>query len=508
MAQLINGAESGTTDGTTVTAANSGGLADNGFDSGNPVFFGASTTSFTFDNTQVAHGAHAYKWVSAAAAGTSQVGWKRAADGGSITPAAHWYGRIYLWGSQNPNANWGIMRWLSGGDSGTVCCTIQVSTTGKIRVLNTAGTVLATFTNSVPLSAPWRIEYDLTFSTTVGQYIVSLYAGDSTTAIETQTGSSNHNLGAATADTVLYVNPAGANIGVRTYYFDDININTVGMPGPPRQDAPPSTHRHLPYLPSRSRQRPVTPVRGQAIPVVRPSTHVTRRGVFARRGKYTSVPTSIPSSPAPDCSFLLINGDYIGTVDGNYISQAVCVPVIPAMLRYRRVTPVRLRRGRIEVIPPQVTVTNPSITFSPSQHRVLRGWLFRRGRTYFPTPTQTPAPNPPIVFSPSQFRIARNFFRRSKPINPVPTQVTVPNPAIVFRSSLRRTLRGIFQRRGKVNKHPINQSVTGTSPLIVVITADVSGGVEMTLSTSGKVDMELEVAAETTMTLSSLNYEP
>lgn len=222
MTTLRNGAESGTADGTTVSAANSAGGPDSGFDA---VTIGGADT-LTFSSTQVAHAGHSYRWVPANASTRTFVRWSTS-EGAQSTI----YGRLYLWTASNPVTN--AIAFFNALSSVTARCRIRLTTAGKIAVVNAAGTVLATSTNSITLSAWNRIEFGFTFSSSVGTYTVSLFAADSTSPVETLAGSAA-NFGGTSADTFEFITGLAANYGssARTYYFDDLQLNTVALPGP------------------------------------------------------------------------------------------------------------------------------------------------------------------------------------------------------------------------------------------------------------------------------------
>lgn len=218
MTKLINGAESGTSDGTAVSAANSGGGPDNAFDS-------VTGSVFTFDNTHTSHGRHAYKWIPPNSSVQHQLQWNL----GGITTV---YGRFYLWAANNPVAVWSsIVRTNDAASANLV--RLVLDTAGKLRVRNAAGTDVVTFTNAITLSAWNRIEFKFVHSATVGTYEVRLYLGDSLVAVETKTGS-NQNFGGSSCDHCLFVQGQPTNQGssARTYWFDDFEVNTDNFPGP------------------------------------------------------------------------------------------------------------------------------------------------------------------------------------------------------------------------------------------------------------------------------------
>lgn len=188
-----------------------------------------------------------------------------------------------------------------------------------------------------------------------------------------------------------------------------------------------------------------------------------------------------------------------------------------------------LRRTRITslVPPPASAPVNPSIVFSPTQHRQVRGWLrrtrftrppdtspippttdcsllladgvsyllladgsshlslvcgsyppqFQRHRVLYPPrrhrppittvfPSTPPPVNPSIVFNPSQRRIIRAFLRKPKRVDPPNTQTAVPNPTIIFSPSQRRVIRP-YLRRSKTPV-PVRDQVNPPFPIFPV----------------------------------------
>jgi hypothetical protein len=113
--------------------------------------------------------------------------------------------------------------------SGTRDVQLAVTTAGKLAIFDANNTKQLTFTNSLP--AGWvRVEWSLVNSATAGSISVSMYSGDSTTAIEshtvsginTGTGFGNLSVGSVIATTTT----------LAPFRLDDIGYGTSGPLGP------------------------------------------------------------------------------------------------------------------------------------------------------------------------------------------------------------------------------------------------------------------------------------
>jgi hypothetical protein len=106
---------------------------------------------------------------------------------------------------------------------------INLTTAGKLALFDANNTRQLTFTNSVP--SGWvRIEWTLVNSTTAGSLSVSMYAGNSATAIESHT-ISGVNTGAGFG--ILSVGSVIATTtALAPFRLDDIAYGTSGPLGP------------------------------------------------------------------------------------------------------------------------------------------------------------------------------------------------------------------------------------------------------------------------------------
>lgn len=205
-------------DTATVTISN----CDRG-DQLDQVTIGGSGT-ITFDSTH-ARAKTAIKVVGDAAA-NNFFGWVA-----SLGTQGTIYGRLYCYFTGNPAANTSLVRPRNGTNQ---VARILVDTTGNIELRNAANGALGTSTNTISTGQFVRIEFKVIALAVGGTVEVKLYnSPDSTTATETLTAT-----GAALLNDVtdcLFGVVAGPTGSV---WFDDLNVNTTGYPGPVASDAP------------------------------------------------------------------------------------------------------------------------------------------------------------------------------------------------------------------------------------------------------------------------------
>lgn len=217
---ILNNTAEGGTNTTTITqgvGGNTGGASGDFFDS---VTIGAGS-ALTFDNG-FARGSFAYKMVPASG---QQNFFEWNTQMGSVSTA---YGRLYLYFDTSPNTGQ-ILLFRSGA---TQCCRIQLDGVPTLRwrdasTVDIPGAISATLS----IQTWYRVEYKVIFSATVGQVFLNYYIGDSTSAVETLSSTASFNLGASFADSLRMGRPV-AVANTTTLYFDDIQLNDTGFPGP------------------------------------------------------------------------------------------------------------------------------------------------------------------------------------------------------------------------------------------------------------------------------------
>jgi hypothetical protein len=165
-----NSFETGSGDGVAVSVANSDDASAG--DALNSVNIG-TTGTIAYETTNPAHGSQCVAFTQGTAANAC---WVDGAD----TAATSFSTRFYLYLSGYPSA---AVQFPCAARSGTDThvTRLQMTTTGTMQVLDTAGNTLYT-TVAVPLSTWTRIEYwGRGMNSTDGAIGVAVYAGDSTT---------------------------------------------------------------------------------------------------------------------------------------------------------------------------------------------------------------------------------------------------------------------------------------------------------------------------------------
>ncbi len=232
------------------TAEGTSGAAIPGTAIGGPDAFATSTvtgtgTAATFDNAHVHSGSTSIKHHLATVASTCTEVWT---TGISPSPTANAFCRFYLYVTAVPSAPNRLIGLYTGA---SVTCSLQYTTAGALRILNSAGATVGTMAATVPLNQWVRVEFEATgIVGTTGNMAARMFSGAN---LETSTPDTNGSL-AFTAQTVV-----GTVDGVRwgqsgsvthttafDLWHDDYAFSTAATPGPLRYPV-------LPY-------RPPTPV--------------------------------------------------------------------------------------------------------------------------------------------------------------------------------------------------------------------------------------------------------
>lgn len=212
---LLNTAEGGS-DETDVSVANSGGASGNAWDT---VTIGASAIC-KYDTAQSALGSLSYRIATGASSVTSFLLW----DTSFGTPARVW-GRLYFRLSAN-NVNRSFARFRA---TSVQIVRINMSSTGKLELRNSANTVVATSTTTLATGTWYRVEYDVTPGTTATNTL-NLYLGDSKVLTETLTATSDYSTQTVVAEVAF--GQVFAAINMADMWLDGIDFNDVGFPGP------------------------------------------------------------------------------------------------------------------------------------------------------------------------------------------------------------------------------------------------------------------------------------
>jgi hypothetical protein len=218
---LANTFDAGQADGTTISAANSGGTAGDAFDT---VTVGAGNT-FTFESDVVDHGSQAAKVVLAGAAHPTMEFIWNASMPGSLTEI---WGRQYLYRTALPASSHKLIRFFNNASATNGF--ISINGTGKIQALDSVSAG-ATGTVTIALNQWIRIEYHLICSATVGFIEALLFnTKDSETPDETITSAANKNTLADVHQVHVGIVSSTDNGG--GFRLGDLQVNNTDYPGP------------------------------------------------------------------------------------------------------------------------------------------------------------------------------------------------------------------------------------------------------------------------------------
>ena len=154
----------------SVSTVNSGGALGSPFD----LITITSTGTVTYDTSTKADGSASIK---ASAQGSSAyVGWSAS----SLGIQNDIYSRMYFRFTSYPSAGAAIMRFAS---SGTTTATVNIANNGQLRVRNSAGTLLASGTTTIPLNQWIRLEVHVAPSASNATINIRLYLQADATSI-------------------------------------------------------------------------------------------------------------------------------------------------------------------------------------------------------------------------------------------------------------------------------------------------------------------------------------
>lgn len=212
------------TNAATVTNANTGG--PNQY---NTISVTGTGTTCAFDNAHVHGGSTAIKNHLAAVASTVYHDWSSASVGSAVTDA---YCRMYLYLTAYPTVTTRLVMFQGGV---TMRSNLQITTTGTIRTINTAGGVSATTTAVVPLNAWCRIEFDTTGITTTATLSARMFSGANLEKTTPDTNGSISTAGVAiggTIDDVRWGQSAAVTMTTAwDAWYDDVAFSSVATPG-------------------------------------------------------------------------------------------------------------------------------------------------------------------------------------------------------------------------------------------------------------------------------------
>jgi hypothetical protein len=226
MTLLVQSGVGSNTSNVTTSNATSG-------DQWNAVSSSGAGSSIKYDNTHVVH-SHAtaiqYHYPSGVSA-LAYTAWKASIPSATATA----YARLYGYMTANPTvAGQRVTHMMTG--AGAAAFAVQITTGGKVRIVNSAGTNIATSTASLPLNAQWRLEVDVTgISGSTGHPVARFYSGSN---LETGTPDETVDGGAGAAvggliNEVRYgcstaITQSGANWDV---WLADMAFSDTAQPG-------------------------------------------------------------------------------------------------------------------------------------------------------------------------------------------------------------------------------------------------------------------------------------
>lgn len=229
MGYKANTAEGGSNT-TAATTGNTGGVSGDAFAAVTPGAGGA----ITFSSTQKAHGSLSYAHTPA----SGVICFMQMNDASSsLSFSVRTY--VYLTGYPSSETIFINVQTVAGATVGR----LHLTTTGALKVVNSAGAASATFTNVMSLNTLYRISLTGTVNATTGTMTAKLYAGDSATPIETQ-APTGVNTGSTAAGRVIY-GKFTATGTMTVHYFDDIaqDMESAVEIGPVQQPHPPAITR-------------------------------------------------------------------------------------------------------------------------------------------------------------------------------------------------------------------------------------------------------------------------
>jgi hypothetical protein len=221
MAALNNTAESGTI-GATVTTGNSGGASGDAWDT---VQIGANA-SLTYVESPVMVGKRAYRMFTGVTSTTAYLQWSsKIADrwpAGLVTN----YGETYFSFSAAPAVDTTFVEFSDAAGT-TNRGNIRLRSTSVLRIRNAANGTVVSGTVVLSPNTVYRIEWQLDGSV-AGSYQLVLFLGNSTSPLETLSGSANFGGTIGTVRFGFITNIANSI----EYRMDSPNVNDVALPGP------------------------------------------------------------------------------------------------------------------------------------------------------------------------------------------------------------------------------------------------------------------------------------
>lgn len=223
MAQLNWGGEGGT-NGAAITPANSGGASGDAWDT---VGGNVSGRIAQYETSVPLVGNVSAVFATGGTAGTAFVQWTTAIL--NLWPAGMTtqYFRTYLNYASLPPMQRIILQWLDT-TAAINRSNILLLATGQLRLRNAVNGTVATFTTTMAANTTYRLEGQVDGVAAGGAYSMSLFLGNSTTPLESVSGT------AAFGGTIGSASFGWLTGGTSSpnQYMDAMQINDTGLPGP------------------------------------------------------------------------------------------------------------------------------------------------------------------------------------------------------------------------------------------------------------------------------------
>lgn len=224
---LANSFEGGS-QGTTPSPANSGGASGDAFN-----VVQNTTGTIIYDGTNPAHGSGlGVQIVTEAAVTPTYMAWTTAL--GTLSTNQTLYGRFYYVAPGTPTSSARLIQILNG--TTMLCGLVHASGAGTLNLRATGDVSSGTLSNTaLTAGVLYRIEFQfdgIGGGAGAGSATARLFLGDSTTQTGTDATTTAANFGSLAPNAVRFgITTANAST-LSTYYFDGLQVNDTGMPGP------------------------------------------------------------------------------------------------------------------------------------------------------------------------------------------------------------------------------------------------------------------------------------
>lgn len=217
MALPLSNTFEGGSNGTAISAANSGGTSGDAWNT-------ITGTAPVFSTDHAKDGTLSGKWVIPSGTKTSSLRWT---GFGSLTTDV--WGRAYLWISAAPTTDFRLI--AARNNSGSGSAFIGITTAGVLRILNAAQTTVATGTVTIATGQWVRVEWRVRSATTNGQVEVWLFNNPDSTTADDHFSTTTAVL-AANTDQMEHGVCTNAGQAAYTFYLDGIAASSTAAIGP------------------------------------------------------------------------------------------------------------------------------------------------------------------------------------------------------------------------------------------------------------------------------------